>query len=187
MRKYLLPILLLAWGFSQDLESLTSEQKKEYNRSKLTVEEMSKNINDLGLWYMDIISSRVNGWYAFKGLSVQINTEEFFRLTGYDEEADMVNKRSTAAMRKIIAGGVLYVIGNVAQVIPVQETENIGGYEFVSYSYPLLLPGIAIWATGLYLGYSGLIDKYKPITPYQTAIDIADEYNKNLIKDILNK
>ena len=170
--------------YSQSIENLTSDQKKEYNRRKLTVEQVSETSGGMG-WYWGLFSKRVDTWRAFKGLANQIKPEEFFRITGYTEEANIVKKNLEDANSKIGIGWALYLGGLVASIFPKTETEDLGyGYTFDTITYPYLLPGTIAWAGGLWLVYDGMLIKLKPVAPYQSAADIAEEYNKVIIAEI---
>ncbi len=174
--------------YSQSIENLTSDQKKEYNRRKLTVEQVSETSGGMG-WYWGFFSKRVDTWRAFKGLANQIEPEEFFRITGYTEEANKVKKNLEDANSKMTLGVVLYVGGLVGSLIPKTETytehyEYLGDIEYEEISYPYLLPGTIAWIGGIYLWYKGMLMKLKPVAPYQTAADIAEEYNKGIIAEI---
>ena len=170
--------------YSQSIENLTSDQKKEYNRKKLTVEQVSETSGGMG-WYWGFFSKRVDTWRAFKGLANQIKPEEFFRITGYTEEANIVKKNLEDANSKIVMGWVLYLGGLVVSVIPKTETEDLGyGYNYETYTYPYALPGTIAWIGGLWFVYDGMLKKLKPVAPYQSAADIAEEYNIGIIAEI---
>ena len=170
--------------YSQSIENLTSDQKKEYNRKKLTVEQVSETSGGMG-WYWGLFSKRVDTWRAFKGLANQIEPEEFFRITGYTEEANTVKKNLEDANSKIVMGWVLYLGGLVVSVIPKTETEDLGyGYNYETVTYPYVLPGTIAWIGGLWFVYDGMLKKLKPVAPYQSAADIAEEYNKGIISEI---
>ncbi len=173
---------------SQSLESLSDDQKKEYNRRKLTVEKVSESSGGMG-WYWGFFSKRVDTWRAFKGLAKQIEAEEFFRITGYTEEADKVRKNLDDANGKITLGVVLYAGGLIGSLIPKTETrtehyEYLGDIDYEEITYPYLIPGTIAWLGGIYFWYDGMLKKLKPVAPYQTAADIADEYNKKILKEI---
>jgi len=170
--------------YSQSIENLTNDQKKEYNRRKLTVEQVSETSGGMG-WYWRFFSKRVDTWRAFKGLANQIEPEEFFRITGYTEEANKVKKNLEDANGKMTLGVVLYVGGLVGSLIPKTETQDLGyGYTYEEVSYPFLLPGTVAWIGGIYLWYKGMLMELKPVAPYQSAADIAEEYNKGIIAEI---
>lgn len=170
--------------FSQKTENLTGDQKKEYNRKKLTVEQVSETSGGMG-WYWGFFSKRVDTWRAFKGLANQIEAEEFFRITGYTEEADKVKKNLQDANSKITLGVVLYAGGLIGSLIQKTETKDLGyGVTYEEVSYPLLIPGTIALLGGIYFWYDGMLKKLKPVAPYQSAADIADEYNKKLIAEI---
>jgi len=182
----LIVVLLIATSslHSQDQDSLTSEQKKEYNRRKLTVEKVSESSGGMG-WYWGFFAKKVDTWRAFKGLDSQIETEEFFRITGYVEEANKVKANLESANGKVTLGIVLYTGGLIASIIPKTETKDLGyGISYDEVSYPMLLPGTLAWIGGLYFWYEGTLMKLKPVAPYQSAADIAEEYNILLIEEI---
>ena len=174
--------------YSQNTENLTSDQKKEYNRRKLTVEKVTESSSNMG-WYWGIFAKRVDTWRAFKGLANLIEPEEFFRITGYKEEAKKVKENVENANSKITGGWILYFAGlfGVNYYTEETSTEDFGfGYELetTEISFPLLVPGLIAGFGGLYLAYDGMLNKLKPIAPYQSASDIAEEYNKNIIAEI---
>ena len=71
MKKILFCFILISLGYSQSTENLTSDQKKEYNRKKLTVEKVSESSGNMG-WYWGFFAKKVDTWRAFKGLANQI-------------------------------------------------------------------------------------------------------------------
>ena len=189
MKAYIIVLtFLLSSVFSQDISGLTSDQKKEYNRKKLTVEKVSETSGNMG-WYWGIFAKKVDTCRAFKGLANQIESDEFFSIAGYDEEATKVRQVKESAQQKIVGGWLLYGAGLIISVIPksetiVEEYTYIDDYEYEEITYPYLLPGTLAWGVGLYLVYDGMLKKLKPVAPYQTASDIAEEYNLQLIKEI---
>lgn len=86
--------------YSQDIGSLTIEQKKEYNRRKLTVELLSKaDATGGAASFGGGIIAGFSGvgstsWRAFEGLSSPLTAEEFFRVAGYNKEAEDLKKKS---------------------------------------------------------------------------------------------
>jgi hypothetical protein len=182
-------LFTLTIATAQSVEGFSDDQKKEYNRRKLTVEQVSETSGGMG-WYWGFFSKRVDTWRAFKGLANQIDAEEFFRISGYIEEADKVKKNLEDANQKTSLGVVLYIGGLVASLIPEYETVTDYGvyydYTYEEITYPYVIPGTIAWLGGVYLWYQGTLMKLKPVAPYQSASDIADEYNKKLIAE-LNK
>jgi len=181
-------ILSSTFVFSQSIENLTTDQKKEYNRRKLTVEKVSESSGNMG-WYWGFFAKKVDTWRAFKGLANQIEAEEFFRITGYTEEANTVKKNLEDANSKIGMGWVLYFGGAIVSIIPKTETytehyDYLGDIVYEEITYPYLLPGTIAWIGGLWLVYDGMLKKLKPVAPYQSAADIAEEYNNGIIAEI---
>ena len=157
---YLSIILFISSILSQDISQLTSDQKKEYNRKKLTVEKVSETSGNMG-WYWGMFAKKVDTWRAFKGLANQIESEEFFSIAGYDEEANKVKQIKESSQQKISGGWLLYVGGLVASVIPktetvVEEYTFIDDYVYEEISYPYLIPGTIASAVGLYYDYDGM-------------------------------
>ena len=172
----------------QSTEELTDDQKKEYNRTKITVEKVTEQTGGMG-WYWSFFSKRVDTWRAFKGLSDYIEAEEFFTITGYDEEANKVKTRLATANGNITLGIVVYLGGLVGMYYEKEEVTTdcydlIGCYDYSEYSYPFVLPGAIAAIGGLYLWYKGTLEKLKPVAPYESAAAIADEFNKDLIERI---
>ena len=84
---------------------------------------------------------------------------------------------------------VMNTLLELCSLIPKTETytehyEYLGDIEYEEISYPYLLPGTIAWIGGIYLWYKGMLMKLKPVAPYQTAADIAEEYNKGIIAEI---
>jgi hypothetical protein len=171
--------------YSQNIENLTADQKKEYNRKKVTVEKVSETSGNMG-WYWGMFAKKVDTWRAFKGLANQIEAEEFFRITGYTEEANKVKKNLDEANGKITAGYLLYFGGLIGSLIPKEtyHAETSYTYSYTTTTYPYATIGTLAWIGGLWIAYDGTLKKLKPIAPFQTALDIADEYNKGLVKEI---
>jgi|TARA_B100001971_G_C17975557_1_gene424602 hypothetical protein len=170
---------------SQSTENLTDDQKKEYNRRKLTVEKVSESSGNMG-WYWGFFAKRVDTWRAFKGLANQIEAEEFFRIAGYTEEANKVKKTIEDANGKIGGGWLLYFVGLIGSVIPKTETVEYNFFPDETYvTFPYMIPGTIVWCGGLWLVYDGMLKKLQPVAPYESAADIAEVYNKNLLAEII--
>lgn len=176
--------LVIATSFliSQDVENLTDDQKLEYNKRKLTVEKALETSNGM----LGFFGLKINTWRAFRGLTHQIKAEEFFRITGYDEEANEVKKTLKDANRKELLGkGLAFIsaFGHFYQY-SVDPTPVHGPDGPLNYRYnPTLtdILGVMAGVGGMYLMVKGKLIEQKPVAPYQIAYDIADEYNKKLI------
>ena len=179
-------LIIFSSIFSQELIELSPDQKKEYNRKKLSVEKITDASGNM-VWYWWIYAGRVDTWIAFKGLANQIEPEEFFRITGYKEEADKVQKMKESSKSKIKGGYLLYLLGLYASIKPVTETEDVYGYDVRTVSYPFLIPGTIAQFAGLYFVYDGMLKNLKPVAPFQTAYDIAEDYNNLLMNEISNR
>ena len=177
-------IILTSIIFCQTLNDLSRDQKKKYNREKLTVEKIADSSSNMG-WYWWIYAGRVDTWRAFQGLSNPIEPEKFFKITGYDKEASIVSKNKQKSQSEIINGYALYLLGLYASLKPVTETESVYGVQISTVSYPFLIPGTIAQFGGLYFVYDGILKKFKPVAPFQTAYEIAEDYNNQLIIEIL--
>ena len=84
---------------------------------------------------------KVDTWRAFKGLANQIESDEFFRVAGYDEEATKVRQVKESSQQKITGGWLLYAAGAIGSLIPKTETEDLGyGVTYEEITYPYVLP-----------------------------------------------
>jgi len=178
-------VVLVSIIFSQSINDFSPDQKKIYNREKLTVEKIIDGSSNVG-WYWWIYAGRVDTWRAFEGLSNPIEPEQFFKITGYDKEASIVSTNKQKSQSKIINGYLLYLIGLYASLKPVTETDKVYDvYNIETVTYPFLIPGTIAQFAGLYFVYDGFLKKLKPVAPYQTAYEIAEDYNNQLIIEIL--
>ena len=53
-------------------------------------------------------------------------------------------------------------------------------------THPMLVPGAVMAILGSIIWYKGARERLQPRIPYQTAADIADEYNDRLMYEIIN-
>ena len=74
--------------------------------------------------------------------------------------------------------------GRFERKIVEKRARNLSSILGETISYPYILPGTIAWAGGLWLVYDGMLKKLKPVAPYQSAADIAEEYNKGIIAEI---
>ncbi len=180
--------LVIATSFliSQGVENLTDDQKIEYNKRKLTVEKALETSNGM----LGFLGIKINTWRAFRGLTHQIENEEFFRITGYDEEANEVKKTLKDANSKELLGKGLSFISAFGHFYQysVDPNPKYGPNGPLNYRYnPTLtdILGVMAGIGGMYLMVKGKLMKQKPVAPYQLVSDIADEYNKNLIAVVI--
>ena len=187
MKKYLIVgILCIGFCIGQTNADLNTEQKLQYNRKKLSINIVQKTSgrvvrNNYG-------SVSWNEWTAYQGLGNKIKEYEFFAITGYKNEAKTIREEYIKSKAKVrnsiimmgasvplfIIGGSL--IGNV-HVTPKKEHDL----------------GVGMLIGSLILGPVGLV-KYilaapslrNNSVPYSTVKPIMEEYNRNLIKDIIN-
>ena len=182
-----LAILILLFSFvsAQDIESLTAEQKKEYNRRKITVEKVSVQsgafINPM------FFSNKTDIWKAYRGLA-QINLEEFYQTTGYEEEEKRLRmKIDKFGNYNILALACL--LGGAA-IASIEETKMVPGRFSGVYRETTVNPyevhgGIIIVGSFYFMLKS--LSVIEPPPPYETAVSIADDYNRELLNEIISR
>ena len=180
--------------YSQDIGSLTIEQKKEYNRRKLTVELLSKADATGGaasfgggtIAGLSAVSS--TSWRAFEGVGSPLTPEEFFRVAGYNKEAQDLKKKNEYLNNKAALGLVLLFGGFIGSLIPVEEKQEdpySRGYDLYETTFPYFIPGTIAWIVGYYLAFAVTAEYTTPVAPFQVAAEIADEYNKKIINELI--
>ncbi len=168
---------------TQETINLTDEQLKDYNRNKLTVILVSDLSKTKGHQW-NIFSNPVNSWQVIKGMDDPISAEEFFRLTGYSKEADSVKYKQEDANQKITAGVILSIAGLIISLTPKTEEKDYLIIKMEETVYPYMVPGMLLSLFGVFLVDEGKLLKSAPVAPYQTAVKIAEEYNRKLLSEI---
>lgn len=187
LKQILISLVGISLSLGQSVDDLSEEQMKEYYRKKLSVEQVTKTSTNVG-WYYSLFAKSVTSWRAFQGVSAIIEPDVFFDLCGYEREAIQSREMREKADNNITLGWILGIGGSIIMWIPSEKEEDLGyGVTYTEVTYPLLLPGAVVSILGYYLLYKGYLNKVKPAAPYETAVDMADTYNKNLIKKILSQ
>ena len=190
MKEYIVIVfLMVGFCFAQTFDDLTEEQKLIYNRNKLSIEVVTKTEGGaFGSSQGNIASGSYsskswNQWIAYKGLGMKISETEFLNITGYTDEGKKAKERYESLRSKgcfFLSGCLLslpaFLVGNADVGNDSDETiANI----FIPMSVVLAIGGL----TGS-ITYSTA--SRKNYTPYSSVIEIMENYNKNLIKDIIN-
>lgn len=153
---------------------LSAQQKREYEKQKLSVEVTGMAMGSYNAGMISATSWRK--WHAYEGFT-PISEEEFFRKTGYEKEA-----REAASFRKkgnmLFWGGIsLCTLGVILALIPGEDEE---GYT----EYPLLGYGALIGVAGLVPLVMSIGYRANNWAPYSSVEGIADDYNRELIIQI---
>tara|TARA_A100000164_G_scaffold235339_1_gene209012 strand:- start:32 stop:535 length:504 start_codon:yes stop_codon:yes gene_type:complete len=142
-----------------DISNLSEDGKKEYFRNYLNVKAARFG------------KSTYNGWVVYQGLDKQLTTKEFFSLVGYQPEDVNFSKRTKWPWKLFRNIGIL---GGLSMVNYVEEGPPS--------EKPLMAPGILFLGGGFYSLY--FLIKNPQLMLYDTAKQIADDYNKTLVKRI---
>ncbi len=173
---FLIFTLLIGPIFSQDL---TAEQEREFNRLRLfaeTSEHTLGSINlDTGFWY----SSTMKYWKGYQGFGL-ISEENFYRIAGYDREADQAKAYRTTGTTLLITGSIVYFAGMGIMLYPViaDDYNNFDTY---------LWTGLTVAIVGAIPFGIGISYSLQNWGPAGLAFRIADDYNTGLKKRVRSK
>ncbi len=172
--------------FSQDL---TAEQERELNRLRLFVETDQHTFGsfniDTGFWY----SSTVKQWKGYRGFSL-INEDDFYRIAGYDFEANQAQKYKSVNNILLISGGTVTVIGFGMMITSLLTMPDVMDPDFdakMSTSETLLWVGAGVGIAGAIPLGIGISRALRNWGPAGSAFQIADDYNAELKKRIRSK
>lgn len=176
---------------SLNLDALNDEQIKTFNRNKITIEAVGQSIGNFNRGYFqnDITSTSWYQWTAYIGFDKPLTEEEFFKKTGYIQEGNM-SKSYKEEIEQLYVFGFIGAIGGLAiMFISEDKEETFGSGKYAtSYTikeYPYRTAGLIISSIGSGLLYGADIARRKNYSPYSSVKNIADVYNKALIKNIL--
>ncbi len=191
-------ILCILFVFSpvaaQTIGNLSEDQSMEFDQRRLIVERVSESTGIKGL-YWRLISKDANAWQVYKGPDDKIDYEEFFRITGYKEEAERARINLEEAYLKCGVGGVFSIAGitGMCYLKTVTHEERSQYLKWSTQStvweeitHPVFVPGAILAFLGGVMWYQGMTAKLQPGISYHTAVGIADEYNNRLISEIIN-
>ena len=155
-----------------DISSLSEDAKREYFRSHLVVKQ-----GGFG-------KKTYSDWTVYQGLDNQLKTEEFFSLVGYEPENSDFSKRTKWPWEVFRYIGILGGYTLMSNIDTGDEYYDQSSYEYVQEDdeYPTLVPGILFFAGGLYSHW--FLINNPQIMQYEAAKQIANDYNKKLIKNL---
>jgi hypothetical protein len=146
----------------------------DYNRERLTIEPigMSAGMWSGGPYFGSAAGMSWRKWIAYKGF-YKVSEPEFFRITGYLEEAKRAQGYYSGAVAEAIGGGVLATIGLVFLfsgygASPIDWTQADIGYIAAGVG------SILLWHGGMRLDQNW--------APFDLAQGIANEYNAQLAR-----
>lgn len=139
---------LMTLLIGQTVDELNDEQKINFNRNKLSIEIVGQSTGSYGgygsgLYGGSISTTSWHQWTAYQGMDKKLTEEEYFRLTGYDEEANKAKERYEKINNNLMLGAALSIGGYLAALIPKTTTETehyeyLGDIEYEETTYPLL-------------------------------------------------
>lgn len=157
-------------------DDLNADEKKKYNNEKLSIETRGKGLGGGSVGSGGAISLSLETWtkwYAYKGFD-RISDEAFFLTAGYKEQAFLTKRYKKINLGLLIGGLSCIGIGTAAGIALVDEDAG-------------LYIGLSVMVVGSILGTIGMKGIRGNKFPYSTVIRVADEYNSNLINDIIKK
>ena len=196
MKKYLIASFCFLFNLSsmaQDL-GLSGAQKKEYDRRKLTVDaiDVAKLKYHTAAAGDSTTESYLTSWKKWRGHRglMPVTEEKFFRIAGYNKEADIIKKYKNDGKPLIAFGALITAAGIVMMVNGYEKTKTIGGFdeygipdfEYVHKNGNLALAGLISLCVGLGMAFTGLGKLHHDNwSTYGVAQWIADEYNAGLL------
>jgi len=114
-------IFLTTFLFSQKVEDLNEEERKEYNRNKLAVEVIGSTSLGRDPFLGTATATTTNKWTAYKGFNSPISEYEFFSIAGYNDEAGKAKQYMDKATKEMWIGTGLMLGGMLGFLI---TTEN---------------------------------------------------------------
>ena len=156
-----------------DENDLSPDQRRLYNRLKLSVEAAGQTFGTVGP--TTVSAETWIKWTGYKGLN-KVSEAEFFSIAGYEEEAVKADRFHKVSRNTWLAGVIIAVGGGLGGIIAYEITDVM--------AVSLVALGAAMG--GALPAVLGGIRMMKNLYPAVTAVDIADEYNAFLIKDIID-
>ena len=153
-------------------------------KDKLYIEPVGVGIINPGLFGTHIYETW-NQWQAYKG-TIKISEEEFFKITGYPEEAKAAkefyikNSKTGLIGAILIFGGLLLIITGFNNKS--EKTEYIEEIEITieESDYTQVYWGAAITGVGSFFLYNSAQKTNLKLAPFGMVKQIADEYNARL-------
>ena len=180
---------MTGYCFAQTIDDLNQDQKLIYNRNKLSIEVVKKTEGGAaGSAYGNLAAGSYSGkswnhWIAYKGLGMKISETEFLNITGYTDEGGKAKERYESLRSKgcfFLSGCLLSLPAFLVGIADVgNDSDETIANIFIPMSVVLAIGGL----TGS-ITYSTA--SRKNYTPYSSVIEIMENYNRNLIKNIYN-
>lgn len=179
-------IFLLVCGnvFSLSLGELAPEAKVEFNKKALSINTSANTeigVVPIGNTGVSVGSGSTNtDWYPFVG-NTPVSKEDFFRIAGYDEEAERYNA-TMKKNRNIITAEWVALIGGLIG--------TIGGLIIADQAYPSMWGGVTLAGVSFITMCSPLvindfeIDESKMFS-VSFAVRIANDYNQRLLESLM--
>jgi hypothetical protein len=167
-------LLAMASVLHAQVPDLTAEERRVFERSKLSVEVSGA----AALAYQPELGvGSVSTWRKWQGIHGfnRITEEQFFRIAGFEHEATRAAeyRRDSHLM---VAGGLAALIVGGALIISGIEQDTAAGPYFL---------GTILFAGGTGIGIYGGFRLERNWAPYASVRDGADQYNATLIQEIV--
>lgn len=145
----------------------------DFNRERLTIEPvgMSASLWSGGLYAGSATGMTWRKWLAYRGFT-KISEPEFFRTTGYEQEAKLAETFRTLTIAEAVGGVALAGLGLLLLS---------SGYDDRPVDWGQVRVGYAASIVGIALTWDGSIRMEQNWAPYDLAKDIASQYNARLL------
>jgi hypothetical protein len=180
-------LVVCATGILAQEPELTEDQQKAFNQRKLSLEVQGISMGSFGSSIYSATTWR--RWTAYKGFT-PMTEQEFFLLTGYENEAARARSYKNGCDGMTAAGIILAIAGGVAAVIGASRTTTThydygygieGDIEESDPDEGLFIGGLVVCAIGSGLLWAGIAGSQMNWAPYATVEGIANDYNKQLL------
>lgn len=186
----------------QTIDDLSDEQKREFNRAKISIEVIGQSTGNIGGYGSGLFGATFQStswfqWAAYQGMGKQLTEADFFTLTGYDDEAQKAAERAERINNSLVYGSIAGLGGLIAMSISKTTTkvehysygnapyEYSGSYEYEDTTYPFIVPGAIIGFVGLVMVYAAAMGTRINWAPVSTVQQITDDYNQQVIRELL--
>ncbi len=152
-------------------QELTVDQLKLYNRQRLSAEPRQSGIGFLGQG--TISYSQTQQWTAYKGTTI-IQEPEFFRIAGFEEDAVAAEQHGQFTMT-LLFGGLASCVVSALVALVFQD------------NYIIAMPCVVVSTVSIGAVYAGIGMIGRQKAPYSMALEVADNYNARLKRQISYK
>jgi hypothetical protein len=165
-----------------NFSELSDDQLKEYNNRKVSIEVVKKGLGSFNTNIGVAAGESWRKWTAYKGFD-KISEQEFFSLTGYEEQALKAKGFGSRNINFIwggLAGCILGILRLGTAVTMLEDDVYNAEADAVA------LQGIVVASIGAGAIVYGFIELEKNWAPYATVEGITKEYNDKLMKELTN-